>query len=258
MNTERAKMAEERCRYNEQISALAAARTAALSRVETVVKSLRAVYQPLTQVLKLAATLGAIPEQDTVITTSALRRSLEGVSTAPPSMAPSRVPSRAPTPTHALNAPVVNEGFNVIDDRDDFMINHLIAMDNGHSNSFHPFNNSSSSGNHVLPNAASIGQSNLNDQIASSEFDNLHSSEIPEDPKERILQLSTSPSKNLIMAPFCVACQAYTANVAFINCGHVCLCAEHCDQMPVNEDMRKCPLCSKNSRVCKLTGLSRN
>ena len=159
-----------------------------------------------------------------------------------------------------------------MDDRDEYMINHLVAMDNGYSNSFLPFSSSN-----LAASATAAGTSNNNNSRQSNihqqhhlsahmtQSEIQHQNEPPlsptteEDPKERILQLSTSPTKNLILAPFCVACQAHTANVAFINCGHVCLCVEHYDQMPtVEEDLRRCPLCSKNSRVCKLTGLSRN
>lgn len=236
MELERANMAAERCRFNEQISQLSAARHSALQKVEAVMNSLRTVYQPLTQMLQIATDLGAIPNNNLIAAThTGTGRNSDMLSMVPQS----RPSSQAPTPTQ----PMTDDGLLfAADDRDESAINHLVNMDNGHSNSFLPFTN----------------QPRVQQSSGITDGINHSSSPVPEDAKERMLKLSTSPSKNLILAPFCVACQAHTANVAFIKCGHVCLCAEHCDQMPMQDDMRRCPLCSRSSHTVKLTGLSRN
>jgi hypothetical protein len=61
---------------------------------------------------------------------------------------------------------------------------------------------------------------------------------------------------NLILAPFCVACQSHTANVAILNCGHVCLCKDHAEDMLVREQLGRCPLCQqKCTGICNLKGI---
>ena len=67
-----------------------------------------------------------------------------------------------------------------------------------------------------------------------------------------------SPTRNLIIAPFCIACQAHTANVAILSCGHICLCKEHAETMRSRNQLDHCPLCRLPSNgVCQLQGMNR-
>jgi hypothetical protein len=62
----------------------------------------------------------------------------------------------------------------------------------------------------------------------------------------------------LMKAPFCVVCQAHTADVSIVGCGHVCLCFTHAQQMLHNSQLKQCPVClQKCTSICHLQGLSK-
>ena len=63
---------------------------------------------------------------------------------------------------------------------------------------------------------------------------------------------------DLMKAPFCVVCQAHTADMIIVECGHVCLCFNHAQQMLHNNQLKQCPVClQKCSSICQLQGLSK-
>eukprot|EP01041_Mallomonas_annulata_P007524 gene7524-15407_t len=66
-----------------------------------------------------------------------------------------------------------------------------------------------------------------------------------------------SPSHGLkISAPFCVICQANTADTMVLNCGHICLCSDHARHMTVNRQLDHCPLCKEACiGICRVQGL---
>ena len=65
--------------------------------------------------------------------------------------------------------------------------------------------------------------------------------------------LSSTPT---MKAPFCVICQANTADVMIVDCGHICICYEHCLTMQNTGQLKSCPVCKNEVKaVCKVRGL---
>lgn len=64
-------------------------------------------------------------------------------------------------------------------------------------------------------------------------------------------------TKELVDAPFCVCCQANTATVAMLYCGHICLCVEHAEIMEGGQrQIKQCPLCKAECNgIVRLQGL---
>ena len=63
---------------------------------------------------------------------------------------------------------------------------------------------------------------------------------------------------DLIKAPFCVVCQAHTADILIVGCGHVCLCFNHAQHLLHNNQLKQCPVClQKCTSICQLQGLSK-
>ena len=80
--------------------------------------------------------------------------------------------------------------------------------------------------------------------------------------KENIPSSSPSSSSNTssctptIKAPFCVICQANTADVMIVDCGHICICYEHSLTMQNTGQLKVCPVCKGGVKaVCKVRGL---
>lgn len=64
--------------------------------------------------------------------------------------------------------------------------------------------------------------------------------------------------QDLMKVPFCVVCQAHTADVLIVGCGHVCLCFNHAQQMSHNSQLKHCPVClQKCTSICQIQGLSK-
>ena len=95
------------------------------------------------------------------------------------------------------------------------------------------------------------------DGIATSDFsDHVNSSTInvsSTSPSSSTNDLSGTP---IIKAPFCVICQANTADVMIVDCGHICICHEHSLTMQNTGQLKSCPVCKKDVQaVCKVRGL---
>ena len=67
---------------------------------------------------------------------------------------------------------------------------------------------------------------------------------------------NVSSSTPTIKAPFCVICQANTADVMIVDCGHICICHEHSLTMQNTGQLKTCPVCKGDVKaVCKVRGL---
>ena len=67
---------------------------------------------------------------------------------------------------------------------------------------------------------------------------------------------NVSSSTPTIKAPFCVICQANTADVMIVECGHICICHEHSLTMQNTGQLKTCPVCKGDVKaVCKVRGL---
>lgn len=60
-----------------------------------------------------------------------------------------------------------------------------------------------------------------------------------------------------IKAPFCIVCQANTADTAITPCGHVCLCFHHACHMESIKALSNCPVCKEScsGKFIQLKGL---
>jgi hypothetical protein len=67
--------------------------------------------------------------------------------------------------------------------------------------------------------------------------------------------VSSSPSTSGSTQPFCVVCQAHTADTMILNCGHICLCHDHAVLMQENNQLDACPVCKMACvQICRVRG----
>jgi hypothetical protein len=116
---------------------------------------------------------------------------------------------------------------------------------------------------------SSAADDEARDKLTNSLLDELRPSASALTKLLKLLKNDTNPTStnasryvvsesDLMKVPFCVVCQAHTADVLIVGCGHVCLCFNHAQQMLHNSQLKQCPVClQKCTSICQLQGVSK-